>query len=130
MFKSIIIFFLALTFGLLLESFKIADRNNTSVVAWLNGQEFDFGTLRVGKPVHCVFKFKNISADTLLLETTRTTCGCTAASYTETPIPPSQEGSVTVEYDAEKTGFFEKKIKVFFDRQKKAEVLVIRGEVN
>lgn len=103
---------------------------SASIVEWLTEQDHDFGELKQGKPTSFVFKFKNIAPDTILLQTVRTTCGCTAARYTEEPIAPGAVGEIAVEYDAYQRGAFSKKIKVFFDKQKKAEVLWIRGEVN
>ena len=99
------------------------------VVAWLNGQDHDFGEIPQGRPRSFLFRFKNISADTILLQTVRTTCGCTAAKYTEEPIAPGDTGEIDVEYDAYQGGAFSKKIRVFFDKQKKAEILWTRGEV-
>lgn len=101
-----------------------------SVVTWLTEQDHDFGEIRAGKPVSFVFRFKNTATDTLVLQTVRTTCGCTAARYTEEPIAPGAEGEVNIEYDAAQSGAFRKKIRVFFDRQRKAEILWISGEVN
>ncbi len=100
------------------------------MVRWLTEQDHDFGEISAGKPVSFVFRFKNISADTLILQTVRTTCGCTAARYTEGPIAPDTEGEVIIEYDAAQGGSFRKKIRVFFDRQRKPEILWIGGEVN
>ncbi len=101
----------------------------TPVVTWLTEQDHDFGEIRHGRPTTFVFTFKNTAPDTILLQTVRTTCGCTAARYTEEPIAPGDMGEVAVEYDAYQRGAFSKKIKVFFDKQKKAEILWIRGEV-
>lgn len=102
----------------------------TPVVEWLTPREHDFGTLRRDHPGEFVFKFKNIASEPILLETVRTTCGCTAANWTETPIAPGATGEVRIEYDAYQTGDFSKKIKVFFDKQRKAEVLKITGTVD
>ncbi|MBV6442590.1 MAG: hypothetical protein EPGJADBJ_04308 [Saprospiraceae bacterium] len=106
-----------------------ARQNAGSVVTWLTEQDHDFGELRQGKPASFVFQFKNALSDTIVLQTVRTTCGCTAARYTEDPIPPGATGEITVEYDAYQSGSFNKKIRVFFDKQKKAEILWIRGVV-
>lgn len=100
-----------------------------SVVNWLTETDHDFGALHQGRPATFVFRFKNTSPDTILLQTVRTTCGCTAARYTEEPIAPGAGGEVNIEYDAYQRGGFSKKIRVFFDRQKKPEILWIRGEV-
>jgi hypothetical protein len=101
-----------------------------SMVEWTKGVEHDFGLIPRGRPVYHAFVFKNISSDTLRVETVRTTCGCTAAEWTESPIAPGAEGTLSIEYDAYKTGHFQKKIRVFFDRQRKAEFLSIEGEVS
>jgi hypothetical protein len=103
---------------------------DTPVVAWLTETSHDFGDLKQGKPVFFAFKFKNISAEPLVIETVRTTCGCTAAQYTEDAILPGESGEINMEYDAYKAGTFKKKIRVFFNTQKKAEILWIEGDVN
>ena len=74
-------------------------------------------------------KNKNIANEAITLQTARTTCGCTAANWTESSIAPGATGEVRIEYDAFQTGDFSKKIKVFFDKQRKAEVLKIKGSV-
>jgi hypothetical protein len=99
------------------------------IVSWLTPRTHDFGPIPRDRPVVFVFQFKNISTETIVLETVRTTCGCTAASWTEKPLGPGETGEVRIEYDAYKTGDFRKKITVFFDKQRKAEVLNIRGTV-
>lgn len=99
------------------------------VVEWMTEQHYDFGDIPIGRAVIHVFRFKNISPDTILLQTVRTTCGCTAVRYPETPIAPGAIGDLTVEFDAAQGGSFEKKIRVFFDRQRKPDFLWIEGEV-
>ncbi|MBK8195993.1 MAG: DUF1573 domain-containing protein [Lewinellaceae bacterium] len=100
------------------------------VVAWQVGQDHDFGEIPAGRPVRFAFTFKNVSPDTIVLQTVRTTCGCTAAQYTEEPIAPGDNGEVSIEYDAYQKGSFRKKIRVFFDRQRKPEILWISGDVD
>lgn len=100
-----------------------------SKVVWQNGKEFDFGSIESGATHTTIFHFKNMSTDTLTIETVRTTCGCTAAHHTLEPVPPQGNGTVEVAFHSESKRGFHKKIMVFFDRQKKAEVLHIRGEV-
>lgn len=99
------------------------------VVNWTTEQEHDFGVMQQGRPQIFVFQFQNISPDSVLLQTVRTSCGCTAANWTETAIAPGGSGEVRIEYDAYQNGDFDKKIRVFFDRQRKPEILRIRGTV-
>ncbi|MEZ4925885.1 MAG: DUF1573 domain-containing protein [Saprospiraceae bacterium] len=99
------------------------------VVEWLCPLEHDFGILRQDHPATYVFSFKNVSGEQLILQTVRTTCGCTAADWTEAPIEPDSTGQISIEYDAYQRGDFSKKIRVFFDKQRKAEILKIYGTV-
>lgn len=100
-----------------------------SVVTWLTETDHHFGELRRGDTAQFVFRFQNAQPAPIVLETVRTTCGCTAAEWTEAPVEPGQTGEVVIEFDADKSGAFRKKITVFFDKQRKPEVLWIEGEV-
>lgn len=100
-----------------------------NVVKWTTETDHDFGLLRQGRSARFVFRFENLLQEPVVLETVRTTCGCTAAEWTEAPIEPGSAGEVVIEYDASRSGTFKKKITVFFDKQRKAETLWIRGEV-
>lgn len=99
------------------------------VVKWATEMEHDFGSIRKGDTQRFVFRFQNILREPIVLETVRTTCGCTAADWPEAPIEPEAFGDVLIDFDANKTGFFRKKITVFFDKQRKPETLWITGEV-
>ena len=48
---------------------------------------------------------------------------------TEAPVEAGQSGEVVIEYNADRRGDFKKKITVFFNKQRKAETLWIRGTV-
>ncbi|MDO8366609.1 MAG: DUF1573 domain-containing protein, partial [Saprospiraceae bacterium] len=100
------------------------------IVEWLTERDQDFQHLRQEHPKTFVFRFKNIDKEPIMLQTVRTSCGCTAATWTETPIAPGEIGEVVIEYDAYQRGEFKKKIQVFFDRQRKPEILWIHGEVD
>lgn len=99
------------------------------LVEWQSPVQHDFGELRQGVPGKVEFRFKNISAEPIIIDAVRTTCGCTAAEYPEIPILPGESERILIEFDARKTGWFDKKIKVFFHGQRKPEVLGIEGLV-
>lgn len=99
------------------------------VVRWLTEQDHDFGQVRAGSTARFVFRYQNIAPEPLLLQTVRTTCGCTAAEWTQEPVAPGETGEVVIEFESSQSGDFRKKIRVFFDRQRKAETLWIKGEV-
>ncbi len=103
--------------------------NSGTVVRWTSETDHDFGEIPAGKPTRFVFTFQNLLDEPIVLQTVRTTCGCTAADWPEAPVESGESGEVRIEYDANKIGTFRKKITVFFDKQRKAETLWIRGEV-
>lgn len=121
--------FLWLLFPLLSLFAPLHAAPDGAAVEWLDPTDHDFGVLRQGRAVQHVFHFRNTTDAPIVLQTVRTTCGCTAARWTEEAVQPGATGEVTIEYDAYKRGAFGKKIRVFFDRQKKAEILWVRGEV-
>ncbi|MBU6339892.1 MAG: DUF1573 domain-containing protein [Bacteroidetes bacterium] len=100
------------------------------VVSWKTETDHNFGQVRQGYPVKFTFQFTNITQEPVLLQTVRTTCGCTAAKWPESAILPGETGDILIEYDTYKSGDFEKKIRVFFDKQRKPEILWIRGSVD
>ncbi|HAD11826.1 MAG TPA: DUF1573 domain-containing protein [Saprospirales bacterium] len=102
----------------------------TPIVSWQTEKDHDFGKMRHERPQTFVFKFTNINAEPILIENVRTTCGCTAATWTEGDIASGASGEIVVEYDAYQRGSFSKKIRVFFNKQRKPEILWIRGEVD
>ena len=102
---------------------------NPHVVEWLSEKEYEFGLLQQNVPVETLFIFKNISADTITIDNIRTTCGCTAPFWDLEPIPPGDTTEIRIEYNAYKEGYFRKKIKVFFNTQKKGDLLYVEGEV-
>ena len=96
-------------------------------VEWLTEKTYDFGTVELGSVTGTSFTFKNTSTQPILLQTVRTTCGCTAAKWPESPIAPGATGEIRIEYSADRSGRFSKKIRVFFDAMKKPEMLRIVG---
>ncbi len=102
---------------------------SAQIVEWQEDKDFDFGILTQGEPEEVIFTFKNISTDTLIIDNIRSTCGCTAPYWDFTPILPDSTSQITLKYDAYKEGYFYKKVKVFFNTQRKAEQLSITGEV-
>ena len=98
-------------------------------VRWLTPVQHDFGDIEQGKPVTVGFRFKNESGAPIRLETARSTCGCTAPTWTDAPIAPGAEGEILIEYDAYRHGRFKKKVMVFFECRRKPYLLYIKGKV-
>lgn len=102
-----------------------ADEN----VQWLTETEFDFGDIKMKEPVSYTFTFKNKSETPLVIETVRTSCGCTGSTWTETPISPDSIGSIVLEFDAKQAGAFNKSAKIYFEGKRSAEKIWVSGFV-
>lgn len=98
-------------------------------VKWTAETEFDFGDIKAGKPVQHAFTFKNLSPEPIVIETVRTSCGCTGSTWTETPVLPDSTGIVTLEFDAKQSGEFRKYAKVYFANLRSAQKLWVSGFV-
>ncbi len=102
---------------------------NEGIVKWGMDTTYDFGLMSQGIPQTVTFPFTNISDEPITFDNVRVACGCTAPSYNFEPILPDSTGILEIEYDAQKVGYFYKKIRVFFSNQRKPEILFVEGEV-
>jgi hypothetical protein len=59
----------------------------------------DFGAFYENVRQSCVFKFTNTGTEPLVIHQAITSCGCTVADFTKTPIQPGKTGEVSVMYD-------------------------------
>ena len=76
----------------------------------------DFNRIKTGTVAEFTFKVKNTSKSPLVISSANPSCGCTASSYTKTPIKPGEFGSVTASYNTEgRPGFFYKTVRVTFN---------------
>lgn len=62
--------------------------------------EYDFGTIKEGEEVRKIYTFKNTGESPLIIENVRPSCGCTAPSWTKTPIPVGGTGEVEVLFNS------------------------------
>lgn len=113
----------------LLLIFKLIILQSSPIVLWQTPTTHDFGTLQQHQAAAYTFQFKNNSTDTIIIDNVRTTCGCTVSDWTVEPILPDSLSQIRVVYDADKLGYFRKKIKVFVSHQRKGETLTISGNV-
>ena len=59
----------------------------------------DFGSFLEKETQHYVFKFTNTGNEPLVIHQAITSCGCTVANFTKTPIEPGKTGEVSVTYN-------------------------------
>ncbi|MBP3669645.1 MAG: DUF1573 domain-containing protein [Bacteroides sp.] len=96
--------------------------------------EFDkkthqFGTILWKNPATVTFKITNSGDKPLVISNITTSCGCTEADWTKTPIAPGASGTITTTYDAKALGRFQKSIGVYCNAEYRPIYLSIRGEV-
>ena len=74
----------------------------------------DFGKFDEEKKQTVVFAFTNTGDEPLVIQQVMTTCGCTVADYTKTPIPAGKKGQIKVTYNGKgkPKDFFRKVITV------------------
>jgi hypothetical protein len=98
-------------------------------IEWLTPETHDFGDIEQDKPVFHEYKFKNTGEEPVIISNVRPSCGCTAPNWEETPILPDSTASISIEFDARESGYFNKLIKVYFHGKRKAYKLYIEGYV-
>lgn len=64
-------------------------------------EEFDFGEIKQGEVVSCVFKFTNDGEYPLVLQNVRTTCGCTVPDWPKgEPIAPGETSEIKATFNS------------------------------
>lgn len=61
--------------------------------------EHNFGTVKAGEKVGCIFPFTNTGDADLVLTSATASCGCTVPKYNKKPVAPGETGTVEVVFD-------------------------------
>jgi hypothetical protein len=64
----------------------------------------------------------------IVISNVRTSCGCTVAEYSKKPILPGESSTISVTYNAQKAGVFNKIVSVTMD-EKDEYKLTVKGSV-
>ncbi len=91
-----------------------AQGQTTSNAAEISFEEkvFDYGTITKGADGNHTFTFTNTGNSPLVIESVKSSCGCTVPKKPEAPIAPGDSGSIQVRYDTQRLGVFRKTITV------------------
>lgn len=89
----------------------------------------DFGVVIWKTPVTATFKITNEGDKPLVISNVTTSCGCTVADWTKTPIAPGASGEVSSTFDSKALGRFQKSIGIYCNASTRPIYLSIRGEV-
>ncbi len=92
--------------------------------------EHDYGTLEYGANSTYVFEFTNTGKVPLVLINVEPQCGCTKGDWTKEPVKPGDKGKVTISYNTNLVGPFQKVIRVYSNAAVNPVVLTIKGIIN
>ena len=92
----------------------------------------NFGTFKEGEIQKTVFKFTNTGTEPLVIHQAITSCGCTVAKYTMTPVEPGKSGEVEIIYDGKGKlyGHFRKAITIRSNAKTPITRISIEGTMN
>ncbi len=90
----------------------------------------DYGTIQQGSDGTCEFKFTNPGKTPLILQNVTASCGCTVPSWTREPVEPGKQGVISVKYNTNLVGTFNKSVTVISNAKNSPVVLTIKGTVS
>lgn len=90
----------------------------------------EFGVVLWKHPATATFTIKNDGDKPLVISNVTTSCGCTVADWTKTPIAPGATGTVSSTFDAKALGRFQKSVGVYCNASARPIYLTLRGEVS
>ncbi len=74
-------------------------KGNLPVMEFKRSTKYDFGHAEAGEILVNTFYFKNTGKSDLIISDVSTSCGCTVSEYSDKPIRPGEEGSITLTFD-------------------------------
>ncbi|GAA4788347.1 DUF1573 domain-containing protein [Olivibacter ginsenosidimutans] len=92
-------------------------------------ETYDFGKIPQGKPVSYEFKFTNAGTEPLIITKVESSCGCTVPKYTNAPVKPGEQGTISVTFNAAQVAPFSKSVTIRSNAKTPLKSLYIKGEV-
>ena len=103
----------------------------------INSQEFkfeqetiDYGKIIKGSEGERTFVFTNIGDAPLMIQSIKSSCGCTVPKKPENPIMPGEKGEIKVSYDTKRIGGFSKQITILSNAITARKIVKIKGFVS
>ncbi|WP_153798983.1 DUF1573 domain-containing protein [Foetidibacter luteolus] len=87
---------------------------DVSKVIQFSELDHNFGKIPFGKPVEYDLVLKNISSDSVRLESAQPSCGCTTPKYKNGPYAPGESFKVTLGFNGMTDGAFTKTVTLIF----------------
>ena len=103
----------------------------------INSQEFkfeqetiDYGKIIKGSEGERTFVFTNVGDAPLIIQSIKSSCGCTVPKKPENPIMPGEKGVIKVSYDTKRIGGFSKQITILSNAITARKIVKIKGLVS
>ena len=103
----------------------------------INSQEFkfeqetiDYGKIIKGSEGERTFVFTNVGDAPLIIQSIKSSCGCTVPKKPENPIMPEEKGEIKVSYDTNRIGGFSKQITILSNAITARKIVKIKGFVS
>ena len=101
----------------------------------INSQEFkfeqetiDYGKIIKGSEGERTFVFTNVGDAPLIIQSIKSSCGCTVPKKPENPIMPGEKGEIKVSYDTKRVGGFSKSITITSNTKNAVKVIKIKRD--
>lgn len=95
----------------------------------LDKAELDFGTFPKNEVKGGKFQLTNTGKNLLVVYDVITSCGCTKAEYSKNPVRPGETLELTVRYEADEVGLFNKMLTVYSNAIGSPLKLWVKGQV-
>ena len=96
----------------------------------ISPDHYDFGRIIQGEKVSYTFQVENIGDKPLLINDAVGSCGCTASTYTEKPVPPGEKAYVEITFDSKgRLGAQYKAVNVYMNTRPKKRTLMFQANV-
>jgi hypothetical protein len=115
---------------LLLFACRPAVKQGVQTTIGFDQLEIDMGKLDYKMPETVEISFLNTGEHALVIYKVEASCGCTVPEWSKKPVKPGKKGQISVTYDSEFPGRFQKTIEVHYNGDGSPENIVIKGEVN
>lgn len=114
--------------GIVLAGMNVA---NAQAVIKFENTTYDFGKFSEDKVQTCVFTFKNVGDQPLVIHQAFASCGCTVPTFSKEPVAPGKTGQIKVEYNGKNKlpGHFKKNVSVRSNASNALVRLYVQGEM-
>jgi len=94
-----------------------------------NKTNVDLGEVEFGSATTVEYELTNVSGKPILITNAQASCGCTNIEYPRRPIAPKETIKVSVVFEADDVGVFNKTVTLTMNIQESRQTLYIKGVV-